>query len=293
VGAAVDRVEFSGGRAGAVHVGGSRLVARRAVVSSIDPRRLFDDLVPPSAVPRALRDELDRVHSGAHNVAELKIDAVVERELPPMTVPGFERAYMVSANTLDDLERAFGRIALGELPERFPLMMAVPSVLEEGWAPPGQSVLWVETRVPWRPRARVWDDAALESAARDAWQFVEHVFGQKLPVARWRVTGPPQWLERIGGSSGNPNHVDMSMDQLLDMRPTPSLSGYRTPLPGLYLTGAGTHPGGGIHGNPGRNCARRITADVGLSKRSSPHAVREQVALLRDGLRALRALRNG
>jgi beta-carotene ketolase (CrtO type) len=293
VGAPVDAVEFSGGRAAAVQVGGSRIVAGKAVVSSIDPRRLFDDLVPATAVPPSLRAELDRVHSGFHNVAELKIDAVVDVALAPMAVAGFERAYMVSANTLDDLERAFGRIALGELPERCPLMLAVPSALEEGWAGPGQSVLWVQTRVPWRPSGWVWDEGALDAAARGAWRVVERVLGQRLPVAEWRLTGPPQWLARIGGSSGNPNHVDMSIDQLLDMRPTPSLSRYATPLAGLYLTGAGTHPGGGIHGNPGRNCARRMLSDLRLTSRLSAVAIREQAALLRDALRAMRALRNG
>ena len=92
------------------------MVARKAIVSSIDPRRLFKDLVPEDCVPGALKEEIGRIHSGIHNVAELKIDALVDCELPPMAVPGFERGYMVSANTLVDLERAFGRIALGELP---------------------------------------------------------------------------------------------------------------------------------------------------------------------------------
>jgi beta-carotene ketolase (CrtO type) len=292
VGAAVGGIEFSGGRAASVLVDGSRIVARRAVVSSIDPRRLFDDLVPATVVPARIRREIDGIHSGIHNVAELKIDAVIDGELPGLAAPGFERAYMVSANTLDDLEQAFGRIALGALPERYPLMMAVPSVLEDGWAPPGKTVMWVQTRVPWKPRGWDWDDRALEEAARGAWGTVEHAFGQTLPVDAWRLTGPSQWVERIGGSSGNANHVDMSIDQLLDLRPTPSLSRYRTPLAGLYLTGAGTHPGGGIHGNPGRNCARRILADLGLARRLSTKAAREQVAMLRDALRAVRALRS-
>ena len=120
---------------------------------------------------------------------------------------------------------------------------------------------------------------------------MEHVFGREPPVRHWRLTGPPQWIDRIGGTSGNPNHVDMTIDQLLDMRPSPSLSDYRTPIKGLYLTGAGTHPGGGITGLPGRNTSRQVLKDVGLSKRFSTQQIKEQAALLRDALRAVRALR--
>jgi hypothetical protein len=64
------------------------------------------------------------------------------------------------------------------------------------------------------------------------------------PVER-HLTGPLEWVARTGNPHANPNHVEMSLDQLLAFRPSPSLSGYRTPIGGLFLTGAGTHPGGG------------------------------------------------
>jgi beta-carotene ketolase (CrtO type) len=289
--APVDRIEVVRGRAVAVHSNGSRFAARQGIVSSIDPRRLFSGLVAEADVPTAIRIEIDRIHSGIRNVAELKIDAVIDGKPPPVSVPGFERSFIVSANTLTDLERAFARISLGNLPERPPLMMAVPSALEPGWAPSGQNVLWVQTRVPWQPDGWSWDTGRLESAATNAWQAVERAFGHHLDAVKWRVTGPPQWLKRIGGTSGNPNHVDMSIDQLLDMRPSPNLSSYRTPIPGLYLTGAGTHPGGGISGLSGRNTARQILMDAHLVRRHTWQQIREQVALLRDALHAVRALR--
>lgn len=289
--APVDRIEVADGRAVAVHTHGSRFVARQAIVSSIDPRRLFNNLVAKADVPPAIRVEIDQIHSGIRNVADLKIDALIDGEPPAMSVPGFERSFIVSANTLTDLERAFACISLGNLPERPPLMMAVPSALEAGWAPPGRNVLWVQTRVPWQPDGWSWDTGRLRSAARKAWETAERALGHHLDVVEWRVTGPPQWLERIGGTSGNPNHVDMSIDQLLDMRPSPSLSRYRTPIPGLYLTGAGTHPGGGISGLSGRNTARQILVDAHLMRRRTYEQIREQVALLRDALRAVRALR--
>jgi phytoene dehydrogenase-like protein len=82
---------------------------------------------------------------------------VVEAEVEAVA---FERAFMLSANTTGDLERAFASIRLGELPERPPLMLAFPSILEDGWAPPGRAALWLSTFVPWRLAAGPWDRAA-------------------------------------------------------------------------------------------------------------------------------------
>jgi hypothetical protein len=70
------------------------------------------------------------------------------------------------------------------------------------------------------------------------------------------------------------------------------MSGYRTPIAGLYLTGAGTHPGGGVTGAPGRNTANRVLSDLGITRRRTALSrVRDEVATLRDAFRAVRALR--
>jgi beta-carotene ketolase (CrtO type) len=293
-GVPVDHIEVQGGRAVAVHAGGSRYPAKIAVVSSLDPVQVFTKLLSAGDVPAPVATEVARMHSGIHNVAELKIDAVVARPEIPVTVPGFERAYMVSANTLTELEASFAEIALGTLPRRPALMLAVPSSLEPGWAPVGQQVLWVQSRVPWQPAGWRWTADRLDEAARTVWSTVERAFGCDLEVVEWKLTGPPQWCDRHGGTSGNPNHLDMSIDQLLDMRPSPSLSKYRTPIAGLYLTGAGTHPGGGISGISGRNTAHQVLRAAKVGGRRQPgQRVREQAGLMRDALRAVRAIRRG
>jgi beta-carotene ketolase (CrtO type) len=78
---------------------------------------------------------------------------VVEAEVEPVAL---EWAFMPSANTTGDLERAIASIRLGELPERPPLMLAFPSALEDGWAPPGRAALWLSTFVPSRLAAGPW-----------------------------------------------------------------------------------------------------------------------------------------
>ncbi len=289
--APAERIEVRDGRAVAIHTGGERIPAARAVVSAIDARRVFLGLVDREQVPASLLEEVDAIHVGEHNISELKVDAIVE-SLPGLPGPeGFARALMLSPNTGTDIERAFARIALGELPERPPLMIAFPSVLEPGWATDGRHAAWISTFVPWRLAAGPWDERALEEAADRTWSAVERALGSELRPVERRLTGPDDWVRRNGNSQGNPNHVEMSIDQLLGARPSPSLARYTTPLVGLFLTGAGTHPGGGVTGAPGRNAAAVVLESIGVRRARRGERLRAQVAMLRDAFRAARSLR--
>jgi beta-carotene ketolase (CrtO type) len=145
--------------------------------------------------------------------------------------------------------------------------------------------------VPWRPAAGPWDRGTLERAADHAWRAAERALGATLEPVERHLTGPLEWAARTGNPHGNPNHVEMSLDQLLAFRPSPSLSGYQTPIGGLFLTGAGTHPGGGVTGRPGRNAAAVVLDALGGA--GGHRAGRRRLARVRDIARALRALRAG
>jgi beta-carotene ketolase (CrtO type) len=289
--APAERIEVAGGRARAVIAGGKRIEARRAVVSAIDARRVFLGLLEPADVPAGLLDEVKRIHGSQHNVSELKVDGILSA-LPDVPGPdGFERALILSPNTGRDIAAAFSSIALGELPERPPLMIGFPSVLEPGWAPDGGHSVWISTFVPWRLREGEWGKKQLERAAELTWSRAERALGSRLEARERVITGPDDWVARHGNAGANPNHVEMSVDQLMALRPSPTLSRYGTPLPGLYLTGAGTHPGGGVTGIPGRNAASVVLADLGVRRGRRGERLRAQAALMRDAARAVRALR--
>lgn len=293
LGAPAERIEIAGGRAVAVEAGGERIEARRAVVAAIDAKRVFGELVPATSVPAALAREVDGIHVGRRNVSELKVDAVLAR-LPDLDLPeGFERSMMLSPNTDADIEAAFARIRLGELPERPPMMIGFPSTREPGWTrEPGQHVIWLSTFVPWEPATGPWEEASLEAAADWAWRAAERALRTELELVERKITGPADWVRRNGNPYACPNHIEMSLDQLLGMRPSPSLSRYATPIEGLYLSGAGTHPGGGVTGMPGRNAAGVVLADLGLRTKGRLERWRGQAAMLRDAARAVRSLRS-
>jgi len=287
----VTKVEVAGGRATGVIAAGERYQARRAVVSAVDARRLFLGMIDPDVLSPKLRAEVNRIHVTQHNVSELKVDAVID-QVPRVNGPaGMERTFMLSPNTGTDITRAFSRIALGELPERPPVMIAFPSTLESGWAPEGKGVVWLSTFVPWTPSGGRWTNDLLEESADLTWRTAEKALGYKLTANERHLTGPEEWVDRHGNPGANPNHVEMSIDQLMAMRPSPGLSGYTTPIDGLYLTGAGTHPGGGITGMPGRNTAGVVLEELGIRKKSRGQKLRSQAAMLKDALRATRQLR--
>ncbi|HRV61044.1 MAG TPA: NAD(P)/FAD-dependent oxidoreductase, partial [Solirubrobacterales bacterium] len=243
--APAEKVETNGGRATAVIAAGQRYEAGKAVVSAIDARRLFLGLMDESQLPAPLLAEVRRIHFSQHNVSELKVDAVIA-EVPKVNGPeGMEKAFMLSANTGTDIAKAFASLGLGQLPERPPVMIAFPSTLESGWAPEGQGVVWLSTFVSWTPERGQWDEALLEEASELTWKTAEKALGWQMTPVEKKMTGPLEWVERHGNPGANPNHIEMSIDQLMAMRPSVNLSGYSTPIGSLYLTGAGTHPGGG------------------------------------------------
>jgi beta-carotene ketolase (CrtO type) len=88
---------------------------------------------------------------------------------------------------------------------------------------------------------------------------------------------PLDWHRRTGNLFGNADHIDTTIDQMLGNRPSPLVARYRTPIRALYLTGAGTHPGGGITGGPGRNTAQVVMRDLGLAERPSAREIGSKV----------------
>jgi phytoene dehydrogenase-like protein len=278
--------------------GGDELVADR-VVSNLDvvrTARLLDD--PPAALLDACR----QVGSGRFNVAELKVDLTFDAPIGADIAAGpAAGALWTLQRAPDSLRRAFGAIVAGRLPDDPPAMWALPSAHDPAAAPGGGAVLWLSTFVPLHPAAGPWTASAEEAAADRLLRSVGDIAGADL-AARARevvVTGPRTWAERLRSADGNPNHLDLTIDQVLGWRP-PGMRGHRTPLPWLYLGGAGTHPGGGLSGVPGRAAAAAVTADLGAPARpvagrarSAPARAAAEVASLWAGFRLYRSLRRG
>lgn len=264
---------------------GERLVADR-VVSSIDIRRLTPML---SEAPSSLVKSASQVVSGRLNVSELTITLTSTKQLDiPVMAPDPDAIWFVQEG-LGDLKRGFGEIIAGHQPKS-PWSMLAKVHQQEGVSGTG---LWLSSVVPLRPAVGDWDAASEEQAAQRVLDTVSAQIGVDLAAASDEVvvSGPSVWSSRIGGD-GNPNHIDQTLDQMFGWRP-PHIAGARSPIPWLYLAGAGTASGGGLSGASGQAAANALIADLdgGRKRTGLTAALTSEVAGLVAAFRSYRSMR--
>jgi phytoene dehydrogenase-like protein len=163
---------------------------------------------------------------------------------------------------VDDLERAYDDSKYGRNSKRPWLDVTIPSIADPALAPAGQHVMSVY--VQFTPYGAKGEAAALKDEIAEAALASLEAYApglRKLVVGRQVLT--PRDLEaEYGITGGHPLHGEPSLDQLFVTRPLLGYARYRAPLAGLYLCGAGTHPGGGVTGGPGANAAVEILKDL-------------------------------
>ncbi len=184
--------------------------------------------------------------------------------MPSDAGPG-RRALFTLPPDLQVADACYDLAKRGELATASQLFVdcVVASNVDDSLAPPGQHIMTCFVQyVPYRLAAGSWDDRREDLGDRvieRISQFAPNVAGSV--IARQVLT--PLDLERTYGlTEGNIFHGDIRPDQLFHMRPVPGWARYATPIGGLYLCGAGAHPGGGVTGAPGYNAARRVLADL-------------------------------
>jgi phytoene dehydrogenase-like protein len=174
--------------------------------------------------------------------------------------PELLRGVISIAPSVKYVERAYDAAKYGRASEEPCLEVSIPTVSEPDLAPDGKHVVSILAQyAPYELRQGEWDDAARDALG----ETVVRTLGRYVPdlegaILEKHVLTPLDLEARFGLSEGNIYHGEHTLDQMLFMRPVPGASRYRTPIEGLYLCGAGTHPGGGVTGVPGHNAARAI-----------------------------------
>ena len=255
---AVASVLTEKGRAvGAVTEAGD-VIRARAVVSNLHPRLLFDRLVDPTVVPADFTERMSRYASGS---GTFRMNVALS-ELPSFrALPGggdHLTAGIILAPSLAYMDRAHAGARLNGWSSEPIIEMLIPSTLDDSLAPPGAHVASLFCQHVSPDLA----DAHRETVADLMIETVDEAApGFKASVVGRLALGPRDLERRFGLVGGDIFHGRLTLDQLFSARPVLGHADHRMPVPGLYLCGSGSHPGGGVTGAPGHNAARAILKD--------------------------------
>jgi phytoene dehydrogenase-like protein len=252
--------------------GGEKFFAP-VVISNAHVQTTLLKMLPDNALPYKLRQRVEKIKvanefgmtvrciaGGLPDYTALPSPRENEMVQPGLAHNGMQ---LLSPST-EYLQRTYDEAKRGLPPSKPAVIAMTPGVIDDTLTPPGKQVLyiWAQTH-PYRLlNGERWEQIR-EREAEKCLQVVE----EYAPGFRQKVEGiyikTPKDLEQINGLvQGNLMHVDMSIEQMFFFRPTRELSGYRTPVSGLYLTGASTHPGGGVSAASGYNTAQVVLSDL-------------------------------
>lgn len=256
-------VTVKGRATGVVTEGGERLAAR-AVISNLHPQLLFGKLVDPAVQPADFAERIRRYRSGS---GTFRMNVALS-ELPRFSClpePGDHlTAGIIIAPSLAYMDRAY-MDARSHGWSREPIVeMLIPSTLDDSLAPPGRHVasLFCQHVAPRLPDGGSWDDRREEVADLMIATVEKHAPGFTASVIGRQALSPLDLERTFGLVAGDIMHGRLSLDQLFSARPVLGAGDYRTPVPGLYQCGSGTHPGGGVTAAPGHNAAREVLRDA-------------------------------
>jgi phytoene dehydrogenase-like protein len=263
--AEVDRVAINAsGRAVGVALTDGSLVRCQRVVSGAHPVTTFLSLVGEERLPGDVIRDVKRYRSRSGSV-KLNVALSDLPEFPAWDGDGeVHRGLVAVSPSVEYLERAWDDAKYGRMSEHPYIEVVFPTAHEpEGLAPEGKHLMLGFAQYgPYALRDGSWDDGGREEFASRAFAALGE-YAPKLEdaVEHVEVLAPKDIEERYGLLGGNIMQGELAPDQLFSFRPIPNAGDYRSPVAGLYLCGAGTHPGGGVMGVPGRNAATVVLRD--------------------------------
>ncbi|MFO1176063.1 MAG: NAD(P)/FAD-dependent oxidoreductase [Paracoccaceae bacterium] len=256
IGAAVESMIVEADRAVGVRLAGGEEIRAGLVVSAISPKTTFLDLVGPRHLDTGF---INRIRHAKSRGGAAKLHLALSG------APDFRgadlKSRLVIAPSETAVELAYNPVKYGEIPERPVMEIVLPSAHEPGFAPDGKHVL--SAIVQFAPHAPVvgTDAGRMRYMERTLAMLEEFAPGIGDLIEHAELLMPYDIEARYGMIGGNWHHGELSVEQMLFLRPMAGIAQYSTPINGLWLAGAGSHPGGGISGACGWNAAERIISE--------------------------------
>ena len=259
--APVRHIIVESGRAQGIELADGRIVRARRIAANVNPRFLYLDLLSSGDVPTEIRERMQRYRCGS---ASFRMNVALS-ELPRLDDSGaagsdLHRSGILFAPSLAYMDRAHADARLSGMSRSPVVEMLIPSTVDDTLAPPGAHVasLFCQHFAPTLPDGRSWHEARDEATALILDTVNRHAPNFRASLLGHSALSPLDLEEKFGLPSGDIFHGALGLDQLWAARPLLGQADYQSGIPGLYLCGSGAHPGGGVSGVPGHNCAREI-----------------------------------
>jgi len=266
--APVQQIESRDGRVCGVVLEDGTEIRGRVVLSNADPKRTFLGLVPKNDLPD---DFVHAIRGIKMNGPCAKVNMVLSEEPrftgTPTSYDPQQRSLFTLVPSLEFAERCYDVAKFGDIPEELWVDCVVASNADPSLAPRGRHVMTCFVQyVPYGLRVGTWDQNRELLGDRVVKKIAEYAPNVPGSIIARQVLTPLDLERTYGLTEGNIFHGDLNLEQLFFNRPVPGWSQYRTPIAGLYLCGAGAHPGGGVTGAPGHNAAHQVLRDLKKGK---------------------------
>jgi phytoene dehydrogenase-like protein len=256
-GAEVRRIRLDRGKVAGVALASGETIDAPVVLSSADPKRTLLELLPPGSLPLKVEEEFHRVRSRG---TAAKVHLALSGPLKLAGSDGrLDEAIRIGGGHVDDLERAFDAIKYRRFSDRPHLEIRVPTVADPSLAPSGHHVVSILASFAPYNLEGGWTAEARERLGDAVLSVLEqHAPDVRQQIVAREVLTPADLEARFALTGGQLHHGELALDQLLVMRPSPSAARYRTAVPGLFLGGSGSHPGGGVRPTAGLLAAEAV-----------------------------------
>ncbi len=258
--AAVSEIRLSGSAVAGVTLASGETINAPVVLSSADPKQTMLRLVAPGSLPITIEEEFRRLRArGSAAKMHLALSGPLELPAASGRPPEGLEAIRIGGGHVDDLERAFDAIKYRQFSARPNLEIRVPSVADATLAPQGHHVASILVSYAPYTLEGGWTDAARQALGEAVLGELErHAPGVRERIVASEVLTPADLEQELALTGGQIHHGEIALDQLLVLRPSASAARYKTSVPGLYLGGAGSHPGGGVRPTAGLLAAEAV-----------------------------------
>ena len=230
------------------------------VLSNADPKRTFLNLVDPADLPSDFREQIRGIKmAGPCAKMNLVLGEEPRFTAAPSGAPPQERSLFTLVRSLEFAERCYDIAKFGQIPDELWVDCVIASNVDQSLAPAGRHIMTCFVQyVPYHLAGGNWDSRRNFLAECVIKKIAEFAPNVPNSVIAMQVLTPLDLERTYGLTEGNIFHGDLNLEQLFFLRPIAGWSRYRTPISGLYLCGAGAHPGGGVTGAPGHNAAKQV-----------------------------------